>query len=153
MNSDFLDDASGGGGGSGGSGLGALKRDDILSSVGGSAAIAAAAAAAAGKSLSGPLLQPAPLLASVSDQIRYMSSQLKMTPDQITNVLGLPLTYVQNQVILLNSVNRSSSSSGGNVNKASASSSSSSGVHASNNEGSGDFASPSQVRVDGFTCI
>ena len=118
LNSDFLDDAS-------------------------PAVAAAVAAAAAAKrddgsgkpttsSASAPALQPAPLLASVSEQIRYMSSQLKMTPDQITNVLGLPLTYVQNQVILLNSVSRSSSKTHSPA--------------ASNNDAPGEFLSPNQVK-------
>ena len=111
MNSDFLDDASG------------AKRED------------------AGKSPATPALQQAPLLASVSEQIRYMSSQLKMTPDQITNVLGLPLTYVQNQVILLNSVSRSGAKNSPAVAAAAAAA-----AACASSEGTGDFASPSQVR-------
>ena len=105
LNSDFLDDA------------GPAKREDSGNSPSSSAPA--------------PALQPAPLLASVSEQIRYMSSQLKMTPDQITNVLGLPLTYVQNQVILLNSVNRTSSKTPAAI--------------PSNNDASGEFLSSNQV--------
>ena len=115
LNSDFLDDATG------------AKREEAGKPPAGAAA---------------PPLPQAPLLASVSEQIRYMYSQLKMTPDQITNVLGLPLTYVQNQVILLNSVSRS----GAKSNAVAAAAAAAAAVASS--EGAGDFASPSQVCLE-----